>query len=51
MSGVAGWDLCSGAGEILVGSVTPADPVFGVLDNMGGDVLAEAFGTLADGGG
>lgn len=36
-----------GAREILAG---PVEPVFGVLDNVGGGLLAEAFGALEDGG-
>ncbi|MEO3875263.1 zinc-binding dehydrogenase [Nonomuraea sp. B12E4] len=39
-----------GAAEILVGSARPADPVFGVVDNVGGKLLAEAFGRLEEGG-
>ncbi|MEU0569379.1 zinc-binding dehydrogenase [Nonomuraea sp. NPDC005983] len=37
-----------GAAEIVVGP--PTDPVFGVLDNVGGALLAEAFERLEDGG-
>ncbi|MEU7747140.1 zinc-binding dehydrogenase [Nonomuraea sp. NPDC049158] len=39
-----------GAGEILAGTAKPAEPVFGVLDNVGGNLLTEAFGALEDGG-
>ncbi|MBE1587826.1 zinc-binding dehydrogenase [Nonomuraea angiospora] len=39
-----------GAGEILAGTAKPAEPVFGVLDNVGGNLLAEVFGALEDGG-
>ncbi|GAA3648127.1 zinc-binding dehydrogenase [Nonomuraea antimicrobica] len=39
-----------GARDILVGPAMPAEPVFGVLDNVGGKLLAEAFGILEDGG-
>lgn len=39
-----------GAAEILVGTAKPADPVFGVLDNVGGRLLSEAFGRLQAGG-
>jgi NADPH:quinone reductase-like Zn-dependent oxidoreductase len=39
-----------GAAEVVVGLSQVADPVFGVLDNVGGQLLAEAFGLVADGG-
>jgi NADPH:quinone reductase-like Zn-dependent oxidoreductase len=39
-----------GAAEVVVGLSQVTDPVFGVLDNVGGPLLAEAFGLLADGG-
>ncbi|MEV4130023.1 zinc-binding dehydrogenase [Nocardia sp. NPDC049707] len=39
-----------GAAEVLSGSAVPDEPVFGVLDNVGGAVLAEAFARLEDGG-
>jgi NADPH2:quinone reductase len=39
-----------GAHDILAGTAMPAAPVFGVLDNVGGNLLAEAFGALEDGG-
>lgn len=39
-----------GAAEILVGTAKATDPVFGVLDNVGGRLLSEAFGQLQDGG-
>ncbi|WP_205718309.1 zinc-binding dehydrogenase [Actinomadura sp. WMMA1423] len=39
-----------GAAEILVGSQRPGAPVFGVLDNVGGALLAECFERLEDGG-
>jgi NADPH2:quinone reductase len=39
-----------GAAEVVVGLSQLADPVFGVLDNVGGPLLAEAFGLVADGG-
>ncbi|RJO76984.1 alcohol dehydrogenase [Nocardia panacis] len=39
-----------GAAEVVSGSTVPDEPVFGVLDNVGGAVLTEAFATLEDGG-
>ncbi|MEU8119712.1 zinc-binding dehydrogenase [Spirillospora sp. NPDC049024] len=39
-----------GATEVLVGSAKPATPVFGVLDNVGGGLLADSFERLEDGG-
>ncbi|MCO6007476.1 zinc-binding dehydrogenase [Actinoallomurus purpureus] len=39
-----------GADEVVVDLGDIAAPVFGVLDNVGGAVLAEAFGLLEDGG-
>jgi NADPH2:quinone reductase len=39
-----------GAHDILAGTAMPAAPVFGVLDYVGGNLLAEAFGALEDGG-
>lgn len=39
-----------GAAEIVSGTASPAEPVHGVLDNVGGRLLGEAFGRLAAGG-
>lgn len=39
-----------GAAEVVVGLAEVAQPVFGVLDNVGGDLLAEAFSLVGDGG-
>ncbi|WP_433475471.1 zinc-binding dehydrogenase [Spirillospora sp. CA-142024] len=39
-----------GAAEILTGSALPGNRVFGVLDNVGGQVLAESLGLLEPGG-
>ena len=39
-----------GAAEVVVGLAGVTDPVFGVLDNVGGPLLAEAFSLVADGG-
>ncbi|WKG01558.1 zinc-binding dehydrogenase [Mycolicibacterium sp. HK-90] len=39
-----------GAAEIVVGLDTVTEPVFGVLDNVGGKLLAQAFGLVSDGG-
>lgn len=39
-----------GAAEILTGSASPGDRVFGVLDNVGGRLLAESFESLEPGG-
>jgi NADPH:quinone reductase len=39
-----------GAAEVVVGLTDVTEPVFGVLDNVGGPLLAEAFGLVADGG-
>lgn len=39
-----------GAHEVVVGLAGVATPVFGVLDNVGGALLVEAFGLLGDGG-
>ncbi|WP_433182468.1 zinc-binding dehydrogenase [Actinoallomurus sp. CA-150999] len=40
-----------GADEVVVGGLGDVTaPVFGVLDNVGGPLLAEAFGLLEDGG-
>ncbi|MBU9765758.1 zinc-binding dehydrogenase [Mycobacterium sp. TNTM28] len=39
-----------GASEVVVGLDTVTEPVFGVLDNVGGALLAQAFGLVADGG-
>jgi NADPH:quinone reductase len=39
-----------GAAEVVVGLADVSEPVFGVLDNVGGQLLAEAFGLVADGG-
>ncbi len=39
-----------GAAEILSGSTVPDETVHGVIDNVGGPILAEAFRRLHDGG-
>ncbi|MEV6094934.1 zinc-binding dehydrogenase [Nocardia sp. NPDC051981] len=39
-----------GAAEVLSGSTIPDEPVYGVIDNVGGPILAQAFGKLCDGG-
>jgi NADPH:quinone reductase-like Zn-dependent oxidoreductase len=39
-----------GAAEVVVGLSEVAQPVFGVLDNVGGDLLAQAFSLVGDGG-
>ena len=39
-----------GAAEVVVGLADVSEPVFGVLDNVGGQLLAEAFSLVADGG-
>jgi NADPH2:quinone reductase len=39
-----------GAAEIVVGLDDLTEPVFGVLDNVGGQLLTEAFSRVADGG-
>ncbi len=39
-----------GAAEVVVGLGTVSEPVFGVMDNVGGQLLAEAFSLVADGG-
>lgn len=39
-----------GAADVVVGLDDITEPVFGVLDNVGGPLLAEAFGLLDDGG-
>jgi NADPH:quinone reductase len=39
-----------GAAEVVVGLTDVTEPVFGVLDNVGGPLLAEAFGLVDDGG-
>jgi NADPH:quinone reductase len=39
-----------GAAEVVVGLADIAEPVFGVLDNVGGQLLAEAFSLVGDGG-
>ena len=39
-----------GAAEVVVGLAGVTEPVFGVLDNVGGPLLAEAFSLVADGG-
>jgi len=39
-----------GAAEVTVGLDDVTEPVFGVLDNVGGPLLAEAFGLVGDGG-
>src|SRR5262245_33307719 len=39
-----------GAAEVVVGLADIAEPVFGALDNVGGQLLAEAFSLVGDGG-
>ena len=39
-----------GAAEVVVGLAQVTDPVFGVLDNVGGQMLAEALALVAEGG-
>jgi NADPH:quinone reductase-like Zn-dependent oxidoreductase len=39
-----------GAAEVVVGLADVTEPVFGVLDNVGGQLLAKAFSLVADGG-
>jgi NADPH2:quinone reductase len=39
-----------GAAEVVVGLAEVRKPVFGVLDNVGGQLLAEAFSLVDDGG-
>ncbi|MBP1819777.1 zinc-binding dehydrogenase [Mycobacterium sp. OAE908] len=39
-----------GAAEVVVGLADVTDPVFGVLDNVGGQLLADAFRLVDDGG-
>jgi NADPH2:quinone reductase len=39
-----------GADEVVVGLADLTEPVFGVLDNVGGRLLAEAFSLVGDGG-
>ncbi|WNG85879.1 zinc-binding dehydrogenase [Mycobacterium sp. ITM-2016-00317] len=39
-----------GADEVVVGLDDVTEPLFGVLDNVGGPLLAEAFSLLGDGG-
>jgi NADPH2:quinone reductase len=39
-----------GAAEVVVGLDGVTEPVFGVLDNVGGPLLAQAFSLVADGG-
>jgi NADPH2:quinone reductase len=39
-----------GAAEVVVGLAGVTEPVFGVLDNVGGQLLAEAFRLVDDGG-
>jgi NADPH2:quinone reductase len=39
-----------GADEVVVGLAGLIEPVFGVLDNVGGRLLAEAFSLVGDGG-
>ncbi len=39
-----------GAAEVVVGLDAVTEPVFGVLDNVGGKLLAQAFGLVSDGG-
>ena len=39
-----------GAAEVVVGLADITEPVLGVLDNVGGQLLAEAFSLVGDGG-
>jgi NADPH2:quinone reductase len=39
-----------GAAEVVVGLAGITEPLFGVLDNVGGQLLAEAFTLVGDGG-
>jgi NADPH2:quinone reductase len=39
-----------GADEVVVGLAGLTEPVFGVLDNVGGPLLAQAFSLVGDGG-
>lgn len=39
-----------GAAEVVVGLDGVTEPVFGVLDNVGGKLLAQAFSLVSDGG-
>jgi NADPH2:quinone reductase len=39
-----------GAAEVIVGLDSVSGPVFGVLDNVGGSLLAQAFSLVDDGG-
>jgi NADPH:quinone reductase-like Zn-dependent oxidoreductase len=39
-----------GAAEVVVGVADVTEPVFGVLDNVGGGLLADAFRLVDDGG-
>jgi NADPH:quinone reductase len=39
-----------GAAEVVVGLADVTEPVFGVLDNVGGQLLADAFRLVDDGG-
>ncbi|MHA7662918.1 zinc-binding dehydrogenase [Mycolicibacterium sp. HS_4_1] len=39
-----------GAAEVVVGLDAVTEPVFGVLDNVGGKLLAQAFSLVSDGG-
>ncbi|MDH6194785.1 NADPH2:quinone reductase [Mycobacterium frederiksbergense] len=39
-----------GAAEVVVGLGAVTEPVFGVLDNVGGKLLAQAFSLVSDGG-
>ncbi|WP_060941538.1 zinc-binding dehydrogenase, partial [Mycolicibacterium vaccae] len=39
-----------GADEVVVGLDDVTEPLFGVLDNVGGPLLAQAFSLLGDGG-
>jgi NADPH:quinone reductase-like Zn-dependent oxidoreductase len=39
-----------GAAEVVVGLDGVTEPVFGVLDNVGGPLLAQAFALVSDGG-
>lgn len=39
-----------GADDVVIGLDAVTEPVFGVLDNVGGPLLAQAFGLVSDGG-
>lgn len=39
-----------GAAEVVVGLADVSEPFFGVLDNVGGSLLAETFSLVGEGG-